>query len=147
MSKTKTLTNSLLWFIVCFYFPHLIESSIDVHLRKSTQVFCNGLCMYLLSRQLSSIIYSFSACKENTAWLFVKVHYGIKFFKHGPDIQISYVYSICKSISPSFRFSEERDAQTPAWIHSAHLPLTSSVLVAEVREAPHVAQADDGAGD
>lgn len=26
------------------------------------------------------------------------------------------------------------------------LPLTSPVLVAEVREAPHVAQADDGAG-
>ena len=30
---------------------------------------------------------------------------------------------------------------------SAHLPLTPSVLVAEVREAPHVAQADDGACD
>lgn len=123
MSKTKTLTNSLLWFVVCFYFPHLIESSIDVHLRKSTQVFCNGLCMYLLSRQLSSIIYSFSACKENTAWLFVKVHYGIKFFKHGPDIQISYVYSICKSISPSFRFSEENlnSCLDPLCSSSTHL--------------------------
>lgn len=32
-------------------------------------------------------------------------------------------------------------------MHSAHLPLTSTVLVAEVREAPHVAQADDRAGD
>ena len=41
---------------------------------------------------------------------------------------------------------EHRAFSTPSSIHSVHPPLTSSVLVAEVREAPHVAQADDGAG-
>lgn len=42
----------------------------------------------------------------------------------------------------SRRVPEETDLLSPT-----PFTLTSSILVAEVREAPHVAQADDGAGD
>ncbi len=90
----------------------------------------------------------------NTAWLIVKAYCLSMSLKHQtmyplyanlgvtPSVIASVIHLwIHRKLYTSFEWMEE-GVNTYSF-----LPLTSSVLVAEVREAPHVAQADDGAGD
>lgn len=127
MSTNKQVKLSLgfswLWVLECAWF-YCIALKKKKKKKRSIQVFCHA--WYVFFFFYHARLQLLSACKNKSKWLHVEVH---------------------KSRGGCFKcVYENRAFSTPSSIHSVHPPLTSSVLVAEVREAPHVAQADDGAG-